>query len=221
MLRAGFRAAGGAAGCGWTCRGHLLLDAHVAAEPGTGRRPVLVRIHHLVVDDTALDAVLGRGPRPCCGVRVAGCWCCCRSVTSWRKPGWGCRGRNTSGISGSAGRCVGAARWCSGWLDVHGDGSGAGRGARIVMRWGVGDRLREVARAWGVAVVTVFHVVWGVVLAAVSGCETTWVFGTLLFGRMNAGAGADRGAGPVHQYQPPVRVACRGGGRGGCRWRRR
>src|ERR1017187_10969682 len=36
-----------------------LLGVHTAAEPGTGRWVALVRVHHLVVDHTALDVVLG------------------------------------------------------------------------------------------------------------------------------------------------------------------
>ena len=35
------------------------LDVHVAAEPGAGRWMALVRVHHLAVDHTALDVVLG------------------------------------------------------------------------------------------------------------------------------------------------------------------
>ena len=36
-----------------------LLGVHVAAEPGSGRWLVLVRVHHLVMDHTALEVVLG------------------------------------------------------------------------------------------------------------------------------------------------------------------
>ena len=36
-----------------------LLRAYVAADPGTGQWLALVQMHHLVLDHTALDVVLG------------------------------------------------------------------------------------------------------------------------------------------------------------------
>ncbi|WP_284333086.1 non-ribosomal peptide synthetase, partial [Dyella flagellata] len=56
------------------------------------------------------------------------------------------------------------------------------------------ERLRAQARRRGVSLASLCHLAWGQVVARSSGQDTA-VFGTVLFGRMHAGSGADQAMG--------------------------
>ena len=77
-----------------------------------------------------------------------------------------------------------------GLMDIRGDGSKIAH-SQLKVEAGLAQRLREHARSLGVSAASLFHVAWALVLARVSGREDV-VFGTVLFGRMQGGEGADR-----------------------------
>ena len=77
-----------------------------------------------------------------------------------------------------------------GLLDVQGDGTGIEE-ARLRVDEVLARRLRERARKLRVSAASLCHLAWAQVLARVSGREDV-VFGTVLFGRMQGGEGADR-----------------------------
>ena len=87
-----------------------------------------------------------------------------------------------------------------GMLDVQGDGTG------ILQSWigldkGLADRIRQSARRLKVSAASLFHLAWARLLALVSGRDDI-VFGTVLFGRMQSGEGADRAVGPYINTLP-------------------
>ncbi|MEV7229556.1 amino acid adenylation domain-containing protein [Polymorphospora sp. NPDC051019] len=87
-----------------------------------------------------------------------------------------------------------------GLLDIHGDGRTM-RDARVRVDAELAVRLRARAQALQVSVTSLFHVAWGQVLARASGRRDV-VFGTVLFGRMQGGAGSDRVLGPFINTLP-------------------
>ncbi|MDL2410904.1 condensation domain-containing protein, partial [Rhizobium calliandrae] len=96
-----------------------------------------------------------------------------------------------------------------GLSEVHGDGSRSGEAHRMLPQ-ALNDRLRAQARRLGVSLASLCHLAWGQVLALSSGREQV-VFGTVLFGRMQAGTGADRTMG-LFMNTLPVRLDLDGTG---------
>ncbi|WP_229699086.1 condensation domain-containing protein, partial [Wenjunlia tyrosinilytica] len=96
-----------------------------------------------------------------------------------------------------------------GILDVRGDGTGIAE-ARVEVDAALAGAVREQARRAGVSSASVCHLAWSLVLSRLTG-RSDVVFGTVVFGRMQAGAGGERGLG-LFINTLPVRVDV--GGRG-------
>ena len=179
-----------------------LIRAFTAAEPGSGRWVALLQSHHVVHDHAGMSMVLGevaallRGEAALLAEPLP-----FRDFVAQARLGIP-REEHERFFAGLVGD-VGEPTAPFGLLDVHGDGTAAGE-AVLGVGAELAGRIRARARALAVSPATLFHLAWARVLAATSGRDDV-VFGTVLFGRMDAGAGADRVPGPFINTLP-VRV---------------
>ncbi|MFD8814190.1 amino acid adenylation domain-containing protein [Streptomyces sp. NPDC059627] len=186
-----------------------LVDAHVAARSDVeGRWFVAVRMHHTVSDHTSLELVLEE---------VAAFMAGREDALPVPLPYREFVGQATLGVSAAEHEAYFAGLLGDvteptapfGVTDVRGDGSTVTE-IREMLDPDLVVRVREQARRWGVTPATLFHLVWSRVLAVLSGHDNV-VFGTVVFGRLQAGSGADRVPG-LFMNTLPLRVETRAAG---------
>ena len=138
----------------------------------TGRWLALLQVHHLVLDHTGLEVVLGeiaallageadRLPEPLPF----------RDFVAQARLGVP-REEHERYFAGLLGD-VTEPTAPFGLLDVHGDGTAA-RAGRVAVDAELAGRVRERARAAGVSPATVFHLAWARVLAGAGRAVMTW-----------------------------------------------
>ncbi|GGO48403.1 non-ribosomal peptide synthetase [Streptomyces lasiicapitis] len=180
-----------------------LLRAYIAAEPGGDRWLMALQNHHLVLDHTTFDVLLDevrallRGDGEGLATPVP-----FREFVAQARLGVSRAeherffGELLSGVTEPTAPY--------GLLDLRREGSVGITDVSTTLDEGLAARLREQARRLGVSPATLFHLVWARVVAVTSGRDDV-VFGSVLFGRMQAGAGADRTPG-LFINTLPVRV---------------
>ena len=160
--------------------------------PGNARVDAMLLFHHTILDHTALDVV-----REEIQLYLAGQQAQAAEPVPFRN--YIAQVRN--GVSEQAHEGffremladIDAPTLPFGLQDVQGDGRGINE-ARIPVDSSLSRRLRALARPLGVSVASMMHLAFARVLGVVCGRDAV-VFGTVMLGRMGAGAGGERALG--------------------------
>ncbi|WP_432728640.1 amino acid adenylation domain-containing protein [Variovorax sp. W6] len=169
-----------------------MLRGHAIEEKGSGRWLLQLLHHHLILDHTASQLLVRevmlilRGRRDELPAPVP-----FRRFVAQARQG-GAQAVHEAYFRRVLGD-VEATTAPFGLDEVRGDGSGVLQ-SRGELEPGLARRLREQARLRGVGAASIFHLAWALVLARCSARDDV-VFGTVLFGRLQAGAEATRAMG--------------------------
>ena len=180
-----------------------LLRAFATQDEAQGRWLLLILAHHLAIDHTTLELLVeeaelvGQGRRAELGGAIA-----FRNFVAQARLGVS-REEHEAFFRRLLGD-IDEPTAPFGLLDVQGDGGGIVEEARRMLAPALAAELRERARGLGVSAASVMHLAWALVLARASGRDDV-VFGTVLFGRMQGGARADRALG-MFINTLPVRI---------------
>ena len=185
-----------------------LLRAVTVPDFASGRWLLALCLHHLVLDHTSMDIVMQEVAALQQGFLLP-------PPVPFRDLVW----RARHGIAEAEHRAFFEAMLGDvdtptapyGLATVQGDAEGV-RDATLPLPADLAAAVRRSARAAGASAASLMHLAWALVLARTSGRDDV-VFGTVLFGRMNAAAGADRALGMLINTLP-LRVGAR---RSGCR----
>ncbi|KFJ08791.1 D-alanine--poly(phosphoribitol) ligase, subunit 1 [Delftia acidovorans] len=181
----------------------------VAAHDAPGQRWLLqILAHHMVDDNTTLKQVIGEIALIQQGRSSA----LPRPLPFRRFVAQARSGEGTAGHEAFFRAMLGDVQEPTapfGLLDVQGDGARTNE-VRQVLDGGLAARLRQQSRRHGVSAAALFHLAWALVLARTSGRDDV-VFGTVLFGRMQAQQGAARALG-MFINTLPLRVRLAGCG---------
>ncbi|MFN5452028.1 condensation domain-containing protein, partial [Bradyrhizobium sp.] len=179
-----------------------LLRVVIARDPRSEGWLLLLQFHHLVMDHTGLEILSeeiashlrGEAERLSAPLPF-------RTYVAQARLGMS-REQHETFFRGMLGK-VEEPTAAFGLLNVQGDGSSVEE-ARQVLSSELAERLRRQARVLGVSAASLFHVAFAQLLARSCG-RSEVVFGTVLFGRMQGGEGAERTPG-VFINTLPVRI---------------
>jgi amino acid adenylation domain-containing protein len=181
-----------------------LLRLQVAADPHSERRYALLQLHHITCDHETTEAITAE------------------VIAHFDERAWPADSlpyRNHVAQALAYARTHNAEEFFRGklgdvdeptapfgLLDVHGDGSEIEE-AHQPVGMDLGQSIRVQARRLGVSAATLFHAAWGLVVGRTSARDDV-VFGTVLLGRMQGSAGAQRVLG-MFINTLPLRISLR------------
>ncbi|MCH0573503.1 non-ribosomal peptide synthetase, partial [Streptomyces sp. MUM 136J] len=179
-----------------------LIRVFTAREPGTGTWHALVQSHYMIFDRTTLDILMGEVRAVAAG-REEELTAPMPFRTFVARARMGIPREEHERFFAQMLGDVTEPTAPYGLMDIQGDGSDVTE-RQLLLDTHLAARLRARAAGLGVSPATVFHLVWAHLVSMLTGRHDV-VFGTVLFGRMSAGTGADRVPG-LYANTLPVRA---------------